>query len=252
MRRLQVIILLCAVLWLCTSCRQEAAPSTATTSPNTTITSGISGNPVATYDPESASKIANPLFPDDPYASVLNKLFSSLSKEELSSKHYALYDIDGDGTDELLLDRSILPWGGKNAGVPDAEKVFIFERLFTLRDGHPVELTESVTVYALWAYMGDLMAGRDVLSNGVIRGYGGSPDYTSYIYFKISDGDLKFLRVVQHYESEEYNYMQYIIRDGEETWEKISEDEFYLLRKEFEDDAEVVKLDWHPLTEYGK
>ena len=58
---------------------------------------------------------------------------------------------------ELLLDRSILPWGGKNVGVQDAEKVFVFERLFMLWNGQPVELTEPMSVYALWTNMGDLM-----------------------------------------------------------------------------------------------
>ena len=267
MRRLQIVFLLCALLLFCTSCGQEAAPSEATASPDTYLTSELSSIPVETRSPEGVTHIAIPHFEGDPYAPVIEELYAQYARYEtaevaLTTQKYAFYDIDGNGIDELLISTQFPRWGGID--IPNGQNSALYQtaetwgRIYTISDG---KLTEAPTNESLFWDSFDALGGRIIFTNGVVCEYGGTPEHTSYIYHHFENGEVQFLKGLSNSDVPknpddpddlEDTFWKFENEKDPFDKEQITEEEFERMKAEIEGGAEVVELDWHPIIEYGK
>jgi len=142
---------------------------------------------------------------------------------------YALYDIDGNGTNELLL-------GTGDSGYADKDDLII--SIFTIQDGVAVQQRN--------------VPSPTLLKNGTIWTGGESGSGIFHEYYRFEDGSLKLQTGISEYNSidkDERGRFQ-SFPDGRRI--DITEEEFERVRKEFEGDGQVVELDWKPLAEYGR
>jgi len=142
---------------------------------------------------------------------------------------YALYDLDGNGTKELLL--------GEDTWV--SEKTLITS-IYTIQDGEAVYQDEF-----LWDPLGawefEWTALPVLYKNGTIM-------LGDYFYYRLEkNGAIIRTSVIE----EDGKYYRFIM-NGSYPGTPISKKEFDRIRKEFEGDGQVVVLDWKPLAEYGR
>lgn len=203
---------------------------------------------------ETYSSIAISENQTDPYSFIIKEKYEDLALATKDGYDYmsklflfGRYDIDGDGVEELLLTNYYPQWGGIEYGM-DTDNVPIFEWLYTIRN----EKAKQVKLDSdwQWNYFAESMGGRDVLTNGIIRLCGGSPDYTSYAYYIYKDGKLTFLKTLKNYA----DGTRWLETDdpGPSGRIAITEEEFNRMRAEIEGDAQVVQIDWKPLESYGR
>ena len=192
---------------------------------------------------------------DDPYESVIKSKIDDLSKgagskQLLNNHYYSLYDIDNDGTKELLFGTKMILWGYEGV-LSNQERVeeIVLNQLYVTIDQKPQEIVYQPT----WRwnnYFAESLGGRDILSNGIIRYYGGTPDYISYAFFRYSNGELDFIKALMSYEIA--GTWVVVDNQGSDLREKISKEEFDCIKSEIEDGANVVNINWQPLESYGQ
>ena len=165
------------------------------------------------------------------YADVLNPL-SERDYNELWQNRYTLYDLDGDGTKELLLGEYLYL----------ADEVTLLS-VYSIQDG--------VAVYQK-GFFRDLAAEMEfseppgtisvpvLYKNGTIR-------MGDYGYYRLENGVIKNTIVL---EEDGICYSHIINNPYPPT--PITKEEFDRIRKEFEGDGQVVELDWKTLAEYGR
>ena len=247
-------LLLCAVLFLCTGCGKTAYEQVTTTQQNLSISDDVptqSGEIPTRAEPYST--VCIPTDGNDPYSYIISDLYKDFTQSVdaewlLANFQYALYDIDGNGTQELLLNSLYDRWGGKEYG-QSSEQISLLERFYSIRNEEAVDVTQINHVH--WEYFGVSTGGRDILTNGVIRLYGGTPSHTSYAYYRYADGNLEFLYALRYFADDESRYL--VTYEGDQsTRTPITEEEFNRLRAEIEGDAQVVEIDWKPLESYGR
>ena len=196
-----------------------------------------------------------PVLEVNPYESVIKSKIAELSssaesEQLLKNNYYVLYDIDGNGIEELLLGSKMILWGYES-GFSNQARVeeVVLNQLFTTIDQEPQEIIYQPS----WRwnnYFAESLGGRDILSNGIIRYYGGTPDYISYAYFRYSNGKLAFIKALMSYEIA--GTWVVVDNQGNDLREKISKEEFDRMKSEIEDGADVVKINWQPLESYGQ
>jgi len=141
--------------------------------------------------------------------------------------YYYLYDIDGNGTKELLLG---VEWGGH---------IFL-DAVYTIQNGVAVQQE---------AYFMDTTIGPPPLlyKNGTIRV--NRVDDTIifyYYYFRFENGELKLQIMLID------DMGRYFSNKDPMKRTPITKSEFDRVKKEMEGDGQVVELDWKPLAEYGR
>ncbi len=192
---------------------------------------------------------------NNPYESIIKSKIAEFSKDTdseqlLNNNYYAYCDIDSDGTEELLLGSNATLWGYENEFLNQScEEKTVLNQIYTAIDRKAQEIT-CQPVWRWKSYFAECLGGRDILSNGIIRYYGGTPDYISYAYFRYSDGKLEFIKALMSYEIA--GTWVVVDNQGEDLKEKISEDEFERIKSEIEDGADVVDINWQPLENRGK
>jgi len=148
--------------------------------------------------------------------------------EQLIDQSYVLYDLDNNGTKELLL-------GLEGWGITD---------VYTIQNDIAVRQEE----FFVDPYGG---AQPVLLKNGTIRKewvHDGCQLNISYHCFE--DGELKFQTSLRDDCDNWGSFFHYNPATKKET--PITKAEFNRLQKELEGDGEVVELDWKPLAEYGR
>ena len=176
------------------------------------------------------------LAPDenDPYsiiaADIINGLIDDDRLDGLNDTFYALYDIDGNGIEELLM--------GNGRGVYGK---FLYD-MYTIQDGIAVKQD-------FWADS-DEQPSPVILENGTIRSERNDQGELYYYYHRFVDGKLKLQLMLidnTYYNENEYFYFYDFIGRTPTT-----KDEFNRMRAEMEGDGQVVKLKWKPLRKYGR
>ena len=252
--------LLCIFLLFCTGCtrgEREQVTTTQNNQPSSEYFSTRSGEIPTRAEPYPTVKI--PTSPDDPYAQIVKDLYEQYAQyvtaeEVFESLKYALFDIDGNGTPELLISRRYYAWGSEGSEFDDAyewkgKEGIILDSFYSIQNGKAMEMTEPVL--GLWDYFAITMGGRDILTNGNIRCYGGTPSHTSYAYYSYAAGKLEFLYALRYYADDDSRHL--VTYEGDQcTDTPITEEEFNRLRAEIEGDAQVVEIDWKPLESYGR
>ena len=246
--------LLCIFLLFCTGCTRGEHEQTTTTQnnqPSSELFSTRSGEIPTREVPYPTVRI--PTSPDDPYAQIIKDMYEQyaqyITAEDIfEDVKYALYDLDEDKNNELLISARCFRWGSNDEfSTLDQEEAIIFDRFFSISNGKAIEI---YPVDGHWDVFGDSLGGRDILSNGVIRCYGGTPDHISYAYFCYSNGELRLLKSLRYYADESRYLVTY--EGDQSTRTPITEAEFNRMRAEIEGDAQVVEIDWKPLESYGR
>ena len=154
--------------------------------------------------------------------------------------NYALYDIDSNGTKELLVGSKMYPSLGDDIALL---------YLYTIRDEKAVD-----TGFVFW----DGSSLQPLLfQNGTIKTVDAEMDWISYYRF---EGDELKLQVCLEDHSGRYEWWlrteqpgdpppPYITVDPEERT-PLTQEEFERLREDMEGDGQVVEIDWKPLKEY--
>lgn len=198
--------------------------------------------------------------PDDPYSVFIKEwyeeiyeaqkgegaeYFSEFDKHALDV-YYFIYDIDGNGVDELILG----DWKSVTNKVEDhsAPQEIMISRIYTIENG------EAVKQFSFW-WSDDFLWETVLLSNGLIRQSTGFEDYPSYVYFCLENGKLE-LKYGIYYTEDRYGNRSYSYVDEGENGkiidEEITKEEFERLRDEANGDAAVVEINWKRIDEYGK
>jgi len=214
-KKLLVAFLCLLFAGLC-ACGQRDSPDDTKTEPET----------------QSATKPteANNTNENDPYSDAITMYYDLPSNLfQANAEHYFLYDIDGDGIQELLLGKE---WGGQTH----------FIAVYAVQDGLPVLQKE---------FTDDPECGPPALlfENGTIRVNDFDGGRWVFFYYRFEDGELKFQTglVARDYD----NYYSRFDEWGGPS-RVITKGKFDRLQKEFEGDGQLVELDWKPLAEYGR
>ena len=168
----------------------------------------------------------------DPYTDVVKSIINAHNDrpEQLKNVYFFLYDLDGDGTRELLL------------GVERWERIFLID-VYIIQNSIAVEQKEL--------FIDPVESPQPLLyKNGTIKD-GGEDAYgeLSICYYRCKDGELRAQVVLI---DERGSYFR--SNGTYENFKKfpITKEEYDRVQKEFEGDGQVVELDWKPLAEYGR
>lgn len=203
--------------------------------------------------------------PNDPYLYVVKERLDKLSKApkqqddgfivnddfefaRFGQNYYSLYDINGDGVEELLL-ACYEPF--RNVGDGNSSFAFVNDAIYTIKDGKAETLFENKSAWY------DFLE-RTIYTNGVIRTKSNDPYEPSYSYFRITDGGKELIASVIYdppsvniwFDPAKYEHVFY--ENGEIIEETITAEEFHRIRAELEKDLVPVELDWHPLETYAQ
>ena len=185
--------------------------------------------------------------PNDPYSYVISDLVEwykqAGSRFNSENERYSLYDINDDGTDELILAR-IGVLGGSTVydyeGI-NAERTYgiLIYSVYTISDGKAIKAD-------LLAISGD--AYQTILfDNGLIKVVCCTPR-NPWIYYCKMVGDN--FEAVGYPIFKNYNGECFSFKDCVEN--PITEEEFNRRIAEIEDGAHPVELEWKRIDEYGQ
>ncbi len=195
---------------------------------------------------EELQAIKIPTSKDDPYSYVIDGWISWYKDAgpdfDSEMDRYALYDINGDGTDELILG-SIDVLGGVDIydfGVAvEPTYGILIDSIYTIGDGKCVEADKlSIRSDAYQTILFD---------NGLIKVVCCTPR-NPWIYYCKMVGDN--FEAVGYPIFKNYNGECFSFKDCVEN--PITEEEFNRRIAEIEDGAHPVELEWKHLQDYGK
>lgn len=165
-----------------------------------------------------------------PHFDILKPYYDYVNNDPNSIPYYYfLYDIDNNGTDELLI----------GVGYPAS---ICIESVYAVRDGVMVPQEK------FFVYGGDLnICPSLIYNNGTVR-VDDNEGIQTFAYYQFEDGVL-MLQTILFVDS----YMdEYYRREYGNIDIPLTKEEFDLVQKEYEGDGQVVELNWKPLAEYGK
>ena len=222
------------------------------TEPNTVRLNGDYDSVPTVIQPKPLSEkelksISIPTSPNDPYSYVISDLLEwykqAGSRFNSENERYSLYDINDDGTDELILAR-IGVLGGSTVydyeGI-NAERTYgiLIYYVYTISDGKAIKAD-------LLAISGD--AYQTILfDNGLIKVVCCTPR-NPWIYYNKMVGDN--FEAIDYPIFKNYNGECFSFKDCVEN--PITEEEFNRRIAEIEDGAHPVELEWKRLQDYGK
>ena len=176
---------------------------------------------------------------DSLYYDTMETIISYYEEDpyNLETRYFTVYDIDSDGTEELLL------------GVAESGDVHLAS-IYAMQNGVGVRQEEFFT------YDGE---GRSyfpsfVYKNGTARVERLDDAGLFYYYYRFEDGALK--RKIElmkpHHRDEYYRREEDLSKDPPGVNQiPLTKEEFEQTMKEMEGDGQV-ELDWKPLAEYGR
>ena len=262
-------ILLCMIFVLLTACGTPSSDECGTTTheesvtcagtktadvtePNTVRLNGDYDSVPTVTQPKPLSEkelksISIPTSPNDPYSYVISDLLEwykqAGSRFNSENERYSLYDINDDGTDELILAR-IGVLGGSTVydyeGI-NAERTYgiLIYSVYTISDGKAIKAD-------LLAISGD--AYQTILfDNGLIKVVCCTPR-NPWIYYNKMVGDN--FEAIDYPIFKNYNGECFSFKDCVEN--PITEEEFNRRIAETEKGAHPVELEWKHLQDYGK
>ena len=192
--------------------------------------------------------ISIPTSPNDPYSYVISDLLEwykqAGSRFNSENERYSLYDINDDGTDELILgDIGVL--GGtsvyeEHEGV-SAEYTFglLISEVYTIQNGKAVRVQHSAVSADAYETV--------IFDNGILKVVRLTPRNPRITYRKMVNGVFEMVGdcIYKTFDGKFY-YL-----NGNDTGE-ITEEEFNRRIAEIEDGAHPVELEWKHLQDYGK
>jgi len=180
---------------------------------------------------EEAAVIVNEI---DLYADVI-KVYQGYMDSNGTVYYYALYDIDGNGIEELLL--ALEFWGNAELST-----------IYTIQDGIAVWQEE------FWTDSGDgVWCDASFYTNGIIRL---DDNWNSFIrFYRFKNGELKLKAWLMNDQSSIFSILgSKRIQYSSGFSRVITTWKYNRVQKKYEGDGQAVKadeLDWKPLAEYG-
>ena len=221
MRQLIVVfVFLCLFLIALSACKEPVTPET------TTEEIGFVTQPITleTTEPSTPTVVIK-TNKNDPYSYIIKEYYGYMNElEYVADYHYALYDIDGNGTEELLLGA-------------DGELL----EVYAIQNGVAVQQEQLA--------LGGDYATASLLKNGSIKVYDTFDNIWWLYYYRFENGNLKLRIVLTDYYGSRFEKRT---RQDRSDIAPITEEEFKRLQKKYEGNGQVVELDWKPLAEYGR
>jgi len=172
----------------------------------------------------------------DPYSKVIKEY-----QGYRETYYYALHDIDGNGTEELLLGGE--QWGGE----------VDLLGVYTIQSGVAVPQEE----FNIWGEGGSISPSW-IFKNGTIK-VDLNNEEPRYNYYCFVDEELKLqatlIKQLQVFDWDNQVYYDEFFRvseNGEWPGTSLTKEEFEQAMKELEGDGQVVVIDWKPLAEYER
>lgn len=200
--------------------------------------------------------------PDDPYSYIVKEKYEKIVRrfqEEDISDHFFefdkyagncyffLYDIDGNGIDELILgDWKLITNDSEDSNAP---KKITVSSIYTIKNGQVAEQS----VHPWWD--NEVLWDRVILTNGLIRTGTGYKDYPSYSYMGFENGEFGLKYSISYLGDGKGNkrYKKIYRNDnGEYVEEIITKEIFEQLRDEADGDSDIVEIKWKRIDEYGR
>ena len=222
------------------------------TEPNTVRLNGDYDSVPTVIQPKPLSEkelksISIPTSPNDPYSYVISDLLEwykqAGSRFNSENERYSLYDINDDGTDELILAR---------IGVLGGSTVYDYE-------GINAERTYGILIYSVYTISDGKVIKADLLAisgdayqtilfdNGLIKVVCCTPR-NPWIYYNKMVGDN--FEAIDYPIFKNYNGECFSFKDCVEN--PITEEEFNHRIAEIEDGAHPIEIEWKRLQDYGK
>ena len=260
MKKTVFSLLLITIILFC-SCTTKVKDNTTKDNPITkktdnTTTSEVSTTGVRTFYTKEFKED-----PADPYSILLKKRCNDLvsywqgANEEdkqfgfdyyikyFNDLYYFLYDLDKDGTNELLLG-TIQKVGTDYEDIYAPEKICI-SSIYTIKDGKAVKVDTG----SWWEFV--IIIDRILYSNGVIVVKWGNEEIPCYAAWLLENEKLNIKCYVRHSagDPEKGYYKAINFNNLGET--SISKDEYYSIYNQYCGNAKVVDIDWKRIDEYS-
>lgn len=158
--------------------------------------------------------------------------------------YYFLYDLDKDGTNELLLG-TLQRVGIDYEDITAPEKICITS-IYTIKNGKAVKVDNGIlTVYYI------IIIDRILYSNGVIVTEWGKEKKPCYSAAALENGEMKMKSYVLYGDTGlDGDFLKVVNFDGMDTV-KITNNEYYSLYNKYIGDAKAVDIDWKRIDEYS-
>lgn len=210
------------------------------------------------------------LIPGDPYSEKLYSVYSNLVKSKkliieafsdyenwIEEGVYALRDLDGNGTKELITGWCRFP--GEMIASEYGAKRNNWKRKIMVYDIYSIDKNGELVQWDFYgASDGLLIIDRVILKDGTIRTTNGNmysdTENFSYRYVKMKEGNVISHRMLYDvsYINGTYETLTDINDISDDAKTIITKREFDQFRNEWEKDNPVVNLDWKPIHTYGQ
>ncbi len=258
-----ISILLCLIIVCLCSCGNNAKNDLTTTL--STENNGVQQS-MASDKTQSATEYVTveiKTSPDDPYSYTIKEKYDFVINKlsDPNYYHYAFYDIDGNGTEELLIGEPYVVGGIDNVEPPYVFEIMINE-IYTIENGLIIKK------HIMHWWMNLSIFERSILDNGVIRYVAGTTEKPNYFYLSFDDGEMGFQELAYYDEELMYRFItpeKIEEIDSDKTGfdreyelflkaeeKEITPEEFDRLRAEIEGDAKPVEIEWKNIDQYGR
>jgi len=232
MKKLFIAFLCVLFMGLC-ACGQEISSTTVTTVTEM-ATTGLTENIVSTSEGASMTSvmIGSKASESELYSEAAKERIEGLENgsNQLADLRYALYDIDGNGTNEFF--RGIECGGA-----------LLATAIYTIQNGVAVRQEE------FWEPDFSRSFPTLLFKNGTIRSGNDNGGELGIIYYRFENGELKRQTTLI---DDFGQYYRFNVNVDVFPGTPITKAEFEAVQKEFEGDGQVVELDWKPLAEFGR
>ena len=187
---------------------------------------------------------------NDPYSYVVKDhyeyLLNSAGIDAANEARYVLYDIDGNGSEELIFGQ-VRVLGGMDVydvrlstdEVPPVMGILIVD-IYSIVDGKASRQKQMVLG-------GGAAYETQILSNGIVKISYNTPALPSYSYYSFADSVGSYIGSLKANRDGTFTYV-----DSNVANQAISKDEFDRRITEIEGGAKPVELEWKRLQNYGK
>ena len=187
---------------------------------------------------------------NDPYSYVVKDhyeyLLNSAGIDAANEARYFLYDIDGNGSEELIFGQ-VRVLGGMDVydvrlstdEVPPVMGILIVD-IYSIVDGKASRQKQMVLG-------GGAAYETQILSNGIVKISYNTPALPSYSYYSFADSVGSYIGSLKANRDGTFTYV-----DSNVANQAISKDEFNRRIAEIEDGAHPIEIEWKRLQNYGK
>lgn len=260
MKKTVFSLLLITIILFC-SCTTKVKDNTTKDNPITQKTDNTTTSEVSTtsskpfYTKEIKENSA------DPYSSLIKEMCDNIMEcwnstipeykekglenyiKRFDDLFYFLYDLDKDGTNELLLG-TIQKVGTDFEDINAPEKICI-SSVYTIKDGKAVKVARSIG----WQFV--IYIDRILYSNGIIVTQWGNEKVPCYSAVALENGELNLKCYVRHSAGDPEKGYYKAINFNNLGEISISKDEYYSIYNQYCGNAKVVDIDWKRIDEYS-